>query len=169
MKPRILFLLIMALSTTALKTLAQTQSPSGISESHFKPPPYIPDSKELYDTIVHMDSLYFDTYNNCKLDKMSELMSDDLEFYHDKGGFDTSKNSVLEGIKKNICGKVRRELAKGSIEVYPIHNYGAVEIGYHHFYNNTSPADVTPKDSKFIVIWKKEAGNWKMSRVISLH
>ena len=30
----------------------------------YQPGPYVPEPKELYDTIVRMDSIYFDTYNN---------------------------------------------------------------------------------------------------------
>jgi hypothetical protein len=41
----------------------------------------------------------------------------------------TSKQGILMR-RKNICGKVTRELVKGSIEVYPIKDYG-VEIGLH--------------------------------------
>jgi hypothetical protein len=52
--------------------------------------------------------------------------------------------------------------------VYPIHNYGAIEIGYHKFYNNQEP-DALSIPSKFIVVWKKEKENWKITKVISLH
>jgi hypothetical protein len=59
-----------------------------------------------------------------------------LEFYHDKGGLTTSKQEILDATKQNICGKVTRELVKGSVEVYSIKDYGAVEIGLHKFHNN---------------------------------
>jgi hypothetical protein len=35
----------------------------------------------------------------------------------------------VEALKNNICGKVRRELVAGTLEVYPLHGFGAVEIG----------------------------------------
>src|SRR4051794_39905727 len=91
-------------------------------------PPYKPESKELYDSIVHMDSVWEDSYNNCKMDVQAQLISDDLEFYHDRTGLMTSKKALIEALKNNICGKVTRELLKGSIEVYSINNYGAVEM-----------------------------------------
>ncbi len=163
-------LLVVAALIMIIDANAQSgKQSSAQSEPRYQPQPYVPDSKGLYDTIVKMDSLYFDTYNNCNLEKMSTLMSDNIEFYHDKGGLSTSKNEILDGIKKNICGKVTRELAKGSIEVYPIHDYGAVEIGYHQFHNNTEPPGTPSKDSKFIVIWQRKDSAWKMTRVISLH
>ena len=122
----------------------------------------------LYNTIVEMDSIYFTAYNTCDLEKQAEMYSDDLEFYHDKGGLSTSKNDLLESLEKNICGKVTRELVAGSIEVYPIADFGAVEIGMHTFHNNQEP-DAISKPSKFITIWKQEGDSWLITRVISLH
>ena len=130
-------------------------------------PPYKPESKELYDSIVHMDSAWEDAYNNCKLDVQEQLISDDLEFYHDGGGLMTSKKALIEALKNNICGKVTRVLLKGSIEVYPIKNYGAVEMGYHAFYNKKENS--TSRYARFIHIWRHENGQWKITRVVSLH
>lgn len=130
-------------------------------------PPYKPESKELYDSIVHMDSVWEDSYNNCKLDVQEQLISTDLEFYHDRGGVMTSKKALIEALKNNICGKVTRELLKGSIEVYPIANYGAVEMGYHRFHNKNENS--TSQFARFINIWHHENGQWKITRVISLH
>ena len=66
---------------------------------------------------------------------MDSLTADDIEFYHDRGGLETSKKNLVESIHKNICGKVTRTLAPNSIEVYEIMGYGAVEFGYHSFKN----------------------------------
>ena len=162
---QILMLLLCVMASIVTHAQSPTQSPA-ISEARFQPEPYVPESGELYDTIMKMDSLYFDTYNNCNLEKMSMLMSDDIEFYHDKGGISASKSEILDGIKKNICGKVTRELVKGSMEVYPIKNFGAVEMGYHRFHNNTEPEGTPSRDSKFIDIWELKDGTWKMTRVI---
>jgi hypothetical protein len=102
---------------------------------------YKPDDQKLYDTIVHLDSVFFASYNNCtlQLDEYAAFYSDSLEFYHDKGGLSTSKKDVVDGTKKNICGKVTRELVKGSIEVYPIKGFGSIEMGLHKFHNNQEP------------------------------
>ena len=130
-------------------------------------PAYVPESKALYDSIVHMDSIWEDSYNHCKMDVQELITSDDLEFYHDRGGLMTSKKELIEALKRNICGKVTRELMKGSIEVYPIPNYGAVEMGYHRFHNINDTG--TSHYAKFIHIWRNENGQWKITRVISLH
>lgn len=129
---------------------------------------YIPIDEEIYDIIVAKDTEYFNAYNTCDIKKQASLYSEDLEFFHDKGGLSTSKQEVLAGIEKNICEKVTRTLVAGSIEVYPIKDYGAIEIGYHKFYNNQEP-NAKSKASKFIMVWKNEDEKWFISKVISLH
>lgn len=125
------------------------------------------ESKELYDTIVYLDSVLFEAYNTCKPDVFEKLFSENIEFYHDKGGLTTSKKDLIESLKKNICGKVTRELVKGSIEVYPIPGYGAIQFGYHRFHNLVENS--TSRNGKFVHTWKRENGEWKITRVISLH
>lgn len=122
----------------------------------------------LYDSIVAMDATWEDAYNHCKLDVMEELISEDLEFYHDQGGLLTSKQKLNEALKNNICGKVKRELKKGSIEVYEIKGYGAVEMGLHGF-KNIAQQDPPDHYAKFVHIWKRENKQWRITRVISLH
>jgi hypothetical protein len=125
-------------------------------------------TNDLYKEIVRLDSILFDAYNNCDIAKQAELYSDSIEFYHDKGGLNTSKEDILESIKKNVCGKVTRELVPGSIEVSPIPGYGAVELGMHMFHNNEEK-DQVPHPSRFVIIWKKTNEKWIITRIISLH
>lgn len=125
------------------------------------------EGNKLYNTIVGLDSLLFDSYNSCKPDQYESMLSDNFEFYHDTGGFSTSKKENVEGIKKYICGKVNRELLKGSIEVFAIPGYGAVEIGSHRFHNLIEKS--TSQYSKFVIIWQFKNNEWKVTRVISLH
>jgi hypothetical protein len=134
-------------------------------------PKYVPDDQKLYETIVHLDSLFFESYNTCaiNLEKHAAFYADSLEFYHDKGGLMTAKKDVINGIKNNVCGKVTRELVKGSIEVYPINNYGAIEMGYHKFHNNTEPEGTPSHAGRFIIIWENKNNKWLVKRVISLH
>ncbi len=132
---------------------------------------YKPDDEKLYDTIVKLDSIFFSLYNNCatQLQAYANFYSDSIEFYHDKGGLNTSKKEIVEATRKNICGKVTRELVKGSVEVYPIANYGAIEMGLHMFYNNQEKETGPAKVSKFIIIWRHYKGTWKITKVVSLH
>jgi len=138
---------------------------SGQAQAQFKP-----DDQTLYDTIVHLDSVFFGAYNTCAvhLQEYSDFYADNLEFYHDKGGFSTSKEDVVAATKRNICGKVTRELVPGSVEVYPIANFGAIEIGFHKFHNSQEPNAVA-HPGRFVMVWHRTEAGWKISRVISLH
>lgn len=80
----------------------------------------------------------------------------------------TSKQDIVDGTKKHICGKVTRELVQGSIEVYPIKDYGAIEMGLHKFINSKEPNSI-PEVARFTIIWKKTNNDWKIVKVISLH
>ena len=125
-------------------------------------------AKELYQTIKELESIYFNAYNTCDLETQEKLIAEDLEFYHDKGGLSTSKSDMMEALKKNICGKVTRELVQGSIEVSEIPGFGAVQIGMHKFYNSQDPEAVS-KPGRFVTLWKKTSDSWQMTRIISLH
>ncbi len=131
---------------------------------------YRPDDPALYKTILALDSAFFEAYNTCdiNLDRYSAFYTEDIEFYHDKGGFANSKQEIVESTKKYVCGKVTRELVKGSVEVYPVPGYGAIEIGLHKFHNREEP-DHKPHIGRFTIIWRQETGEWKIAKVISLH
>jgi hypothetical protein len=48
-------------------------------------------SDSLFQTIQSLDAQLFDAYNRCDLEKFGSLLADDLEFYHDVGGFSRSR------------------------------------------------------------------------------
>ena len=122
---------------------------------------------ELTSAISALDTQLFDAYNNCDIDKLGSMVVDDLEFYHDKTGLMVGKQPFLVAIKNNICGKVRRELVKGSLEVYPLKGYGAVEIGVHRFHHPGTQEHDVLGEAKFIHLWQYKDGAWKVTRVIS--
>jgi hypothetical protein len=122
---------------------------------------------ELYRTIAAQDAALFDSYNKCELEKFSSFFVDDVEFYHDQGGVTLGKKDLTESVKSNICGKVTRELVPGTLEVYPIHNYGAVEMGVHRFHHPGHEATEQVGEAKFVHLWQFKDGTWKITRVIS--
>ena len=125
-------------------------------------------SHDLYETVAKLDSTFFTAYNNCDMTTQAAFYSDSIEFYHDRNGLSTSKKDILEGTKKYICGKVTRELVKGSIEVSPIPGYGAIELGSHMFHNNQEKNDL-PHASRFVIFWRNSGGKWTIMKVVSLH
>jgi len=127
-----------------------------------------PPDVELFRTISSMDAEVFDAFNRCDLKKFGSFFPKDLEFYHDNGGLtNKTRKSLVESVRKNICGKVRRERVPGTLEVYPLRGYGAVEIGVHHFYHPGRDDREPVGEAKFVHLWRFKDGTWKITRVIS--
>jgi ketosteroid isomerase-like protein len=122
----------------------------------------------LFKTIQSLDTQLFDAYNHCDLTALGALVADDLEFYHDQTGLSVGKAPFIAAIKQNICGKVERTIVPGSMEVYPLKGYGAVQIGVDHFHQQGHPED-RGGDAKFVTLWQNKDGAWKVTRVISFN
>ncbi len=128
-------------------------------------------SEELYDKLAELDSVLFANVYTCNSAKNETFFTDDLEFYHDKGGVTRSRKSLIDELTNNFCGegktKLRRELLKGSLEVYPINNYGAIQTGEHRFYVTENGQEKLTGEARFAHIWKLENREWRISRVFS--
>jgi hypothetical protein len=95
------------------------------------------------------------------------MFSEDLEFYHDKGGLTGYDHTInfLKGIAQND-NQLKRELVKESLEVYPIPGYGAMQIGQHRFCHPEG-GKMECGTFKFVHIWRKKDGQWRITRVVS--
>jgi hypothetical protein len=127
----------------------------------------IKSQEELTKAITELDKELFDAYNTCNLEKLGSLVADDLEFYHDLSGLATGKQTFLDAIKNNICGKVTRELVPGTLEVHPLKGYGAMEMGTHRFLHPWTQDHGVVGEGKFITLWQYKNGVWKLTRAIS--
>lgn len=126
-----------------------------------------PASSPLFQAVAEADAAFFDAYNRCDLKKSGAMVVEDLEFYHDKGGLSLGRQDLVDSLQKNICGKVSRELVAGTLEVYPIRGFGAVEMGVHRFHH-PGRDDVEPVgEGKFVMLWQNKDGAWIITRVIS--
>ena len=112
-------------------------------------------------------SILFIAFNSRDIEKLKSLFSKDLEFYHDKDGL-TSYTQTIESFIKMAAKKndLKRELLPGSLEVYPLKDFGAMQVGVHRFCH-TEKGKADCGTFKFMHIWKQEKGEWKISRVIS--
>jgi hypothetical protein len=124
-------------------------------------------SDNIYSDIAHMDSVLFNAFNSRDIETFQKLFTTDLEFYHDKGGL-TGYAYTIQSLKNTTARNdgLRRDLVPGSLEVYPIPNYGAMEIGAHtfcHLENGKQDCGTF----KFVHIWKKTGKEWKITRVVS--
>jgi hypothetical protein len=152
MRTRLLLLSLAVLLST--HAFAQTKSGS--------------EDKDLFHTIEALDAKLFDAFNRCDLETFGSFFPEKLEFYHDNGGLtNETRESVVADVKKYICGTTRRDLVPGTLEVYPMHGYGALEIGVHRFHHPGHDDTEAVGEAKFIHLWKYEKGEWKLTRVIS--
>lgn len=124
-------------------------------------------AESLSETLTRLDAEVFDAYNRCDVARFAALFEDDVEFYHDQSGLSTGKAPLLEALKKNICGKVRRELVPGSLEVHELKGFGAVQMGVHRFLHPGREVEDGVGEARFIHVWRLRDGVWRISRVIS--
>jgi hypothetical protein len=128
------------------------------------------------ETILHLDSLFWRAYNTCHVDSMRLFLTDDMEFYHDKGGLTTTSQKLAESMQKGLCGRVewrlRREVIPGTLAFYPMNNngklYGAILSGEHVFYiRETGKKEYIDGQARFTHVWLNTNGDWKMARILS--
>ena len=127
----------------------------------------IKSQQELDKAVAALDAALFDSYNRCDLAKFASFFVEDVEFYHDQGGVTLGRAALTESVKKNICGRVTRELQPGSLQVYFMKGYGAVEIGVHRFHHPGHEGTEPVGEAKFIHLWQHKDGAWRITRVIS--
>lgn len=122
---------------------------------------------ELFKAIAGMDAAIFEAFNAHDVDKLMSYFTEDLEFYHDTGGLSTYRQNA-EDFKKMFASTpdIRRDLVKESLEVYPIKEYGAMEIGQHRFCHKEDGKDDCGTFG-FAMVWRKTGDSWKISRVLS--
>jgi ketosteroid isomerase-like protein len=131
-----------------------------------------PKAKAVADPALHaeigrMDKAMFDAFNAHDADALMALFSEDLEFYHDKDGlvrFEAVRKGFTSMFAQN--NGIRRDLIPGSLEVYPVGTYGALEIGAHrfcHVENGKNDCGVF----KFLHVWRKTGDRWQVTRVVS--
>jgi len=127
----------------------------------------IKSQQELDKAITALDAALFDAYNRCDLEKFASFFVDDVEFYHDQGGVTLGRQNLTDSVKKNICGKVTRELVPGTLQVHYMKGYGAVEMGVHRFHHPGHDDTEGVGEGQFIHLWQYKDGAWKITRVIS--
>ena len=121
----------------------------------------------LFNKIANLDSSLFAAYNSKNLDLMKTYFTKDLEWYQDNGGL-IDFEKVFSNFQSifNRDYDLKRNLIKESLEVHPIEDFGAIEIGKHQF-KHIENGKLEIGTFKFLMIWKNDNGNWKISRVVS--
>ena len=127
-------------------------------------------------SVLAKDSIFWQHYNACNIDAMRLFFTDDIEFYHDKGGVINGLDKFLSVSKQNLCGndnfRLRREVVAGTVSIFPMKDgeklYGAILSGQHVFYVLEKGKEPRLDGlARFTHLWLKTASGWKMSRVLS--
>jgi hypothetical protein len=124
--------------------------------------------QELEKVVAGLDSQLFDAFNHCDLVKFASLLDDNVEFYHDQGGVTLGREKFTESVKNNICiGDTKRVLVPGTLKIYPMKGYGAIEMGVHRFVHPKTEAVNGTGEGSFVNLWQYKNGAWKLTRALS--
>jgi ketosteroid isomerase-like protein len=128
----------------------------------------IKNQAELDKAITALDTKLFDAYNHCDLKTFDSLLADDVEFYHDQGGVTLGRQKLTESVKNNICtGDTQRVLVPGTLKIYYMKGYGAIEMGVHRFLHPKTESTNGTGEASFVQLWQCKDGVWKLTRVLS--
>lgn len=159
----------MPLIAGLVAALAAAQTPA--------PAVVIPDGAALTPIIAERDAALFSTmFDHCDPAVLANLVTDDLEFYHDRGGLTATRGVFVtdyargcEARKAADAWRSRRELVPGTMKVYVIPGIGAVEEGSHLFYERQGdgPEKLVGR-ARFSMLWRLEDGQWRLARAFSI-
>lgn len=140
----------------------------------------VPPQAELENAIRQREAELFDLFftGNCDLPRFRSMLADDLEFYHDKGGFNARNAEDFVAIFAKNCAerenpaawRTRRQLVAGSLHIDPIPGWGAFEVGDHLFFekHGVNGKETLAGKAKFAMVWVLGADRqWRLSRVLS--
>jgi hypothetical protein len=84
------------------------------------------EQEKLTATIIRLDSAFWNAYNHCDTTQFINYLTDDVEFYHDKGGITIGATALIKSLDKNLCSNVnyhlRRKVVPVTVKVYPMQN-----------------------------------------------
>lgn len=126
------------------------------------------DAASLETTVAQLDDAVFDAFNRCadpgQLKRHASYFADDVEFYHDTGGVTWNRRDMLANTRRYACGHYTRERVPGTLKVYPIKDFGALEQGVHRFCQVGGGCE---GEADFAILWRRTAQGWRITRVLS--
>ncbi|UPG89631.1 nuclear transport factor 2 family protein [Luteibacter aegosomaticola] len=133
------------------------------------PKPEAAAQEALVRTVTALDTQLFGTFNTCdqpgQLDKHAAMLDPNLEFYHDNGGVTWTRKDYVERTGQNVCGHFRRKLVQGSLQIYPVKDFGAIEEGDQDFCDLKT--DKCFGAAHFMILWHQTPNGWLATRVFS--
>jgi hypothetical protein len=165
--------LVFAVATLVIAVAQAGPAVRGAPQYHLRPG--AAQTAQMTAAIAKADTDLFDAvFLQCDAARVGAMTTEDFRFVHDKDGESTRKQFVdnLKGhcdrVKTGVDFPARRELVPGSVEVWPINKYGALEIGVHRFYARIKGKPETLTETgNFMILWKQVDGKWLMAESIS--
>jgi Domain of unknown function (DUF4440) len=115
--------------------------------------------------IAEKDAAMFAAFNSCDGVGFGAYLEEGLEFYHDEAGLSVGRAATVDAANKNVCNNFTRQLLPGTLEVWPIPGYGAIETGLHTFTN--VGADAPHGIARFLHVWHQDGETWRVARIVS--
>jgi hypothetical protein len=140
-------------------------------------PQPLPEGPALTLAIAAADADFFRRFFNlCQPAGLDTAITPDFEFYHDKDGVVATDSAGFVKLITDGCTakqapdawRSRRELVPGTLKVWPVGKWGAIEQGEHVFYERKGDRpEKKVGRAMFTQLWAYENGQWKLSRVLS--
>ncbi len=143
------------------------ESPDGLLDGRrVEPAAEETEQATLFATLAELDRRLFQAvFVDCDTSARNALFTEDIEMYHDKSGFKAAAKVRAPITECPADRGMTRELVDGSLEVYPLAGYGALQVGLHRF-REASENGATV--ARFSHLWRREEdGAWRIARVIS--
>jgi hypothetical protein len=147
-----------------------------LSPAYAADPIVLPDADTLRAQIATRDLAFFDVqFEQCAPERMRAMLTDDVEFFHDKAGLVKGADAFVAMYEK-MCNerkapdawRSRRRLVEGTLHVDPVPGFGAIETGEHTFHERQGegPQKLVGR-AKFAIVWQLAPDGWRMSRILS--
>ncbi|MDR7192400.1 DUF4440 domain-containing protein [Luteimonas terrae] len=118
------------------------------------------------------DAAFWRAYNACDMTAIGALLTEDVEFYHDRTGRTTTREGVVDSLRNGPCAtsdmRLRREIIDGSLAFHPLADGYAILSGRHRFHMRRGDApERLDGQAEFTNLWHFQDGRWRMHRVLS--
>jgi ketosteroid isomerase-like protein len=114
--------------------------------------------------IVHQDDAFTRAYNDCATTRLRTMFTVSAEVVVGEQGVTQQIGKVIDQIRRHHCGRLRREVDRASVEVYPLPGYGALQFGSERYCPGAGACDSVP--SRYLVVWRRFEDGWKIARLI---
>lgn len=137
----------------------------------------MPTGADLEAAIANVDSrLFWAAFEGCDPDALAPLLGEEFRMVHDQAGIAVpSRSAFIEGMEMQCADrpesgyKNRRLLTPGSRRVQALGEWGALEEGYHQFYEWRGDHWELTGGARYIHIWQWTDTGFVLDESISVN